>query len=175
MPHSMSRPAKPPAPGSAPSLTILLRSLRNPPLSLSLSSQRPTTSILDLKQAVASELGLGGTEKIRILHNKKPCADSKAVKDLVGEEAKEVEFGVMVIGGVPTPAGGKGDVAMEDAPVAQGESGSVVLESKEFWQDLRGYLDQRVGGEGFAEKVVQVFEKAWKEEIAGRGGERVKR
>lgn len=177
MPHPMRRPTTAPtAPGSAPSFRVSLKSLRNPPLDLPLSSQTPQTSILELKQAVAEHLGLKGTEKIRLLYAKKPCADSKSVKDVVGdgmEEGKEgVEFSVMVMGGLPG-AGGEGkketegsnvDAQMEDAPVAaEGLSGIGVLRSEEFWEDLQGFLMQRVRNQRVAEGTLGMFKDAWRE------------
>ena len=176
MPNPMKRPTttSAPAPGSAPALSVSLKSLRNPPLDMTLPAQTFTTSILDLKQAVAEKIGAENTEKIRLLYKKKPCADSKTIKDVLGEESgKEVEFTVMVLGGV-SAAGEenrresedkeeKTDVAMEDAPVAQGSSGVEVLEGKEFWDDLRGFLLQRVRDQDVAQKAAKMFEEVWRE------------
>ncbi|MCJ1244210.1 hypothetical protein MMC30_001408 [Trapelia coarctata] len=176
MPHPMRRPTTTPtAPGSAPSFRISLKSLRNPPLDLTLSAQTPQTSILELKQAVAEHLGLKGTEKIRLLYAKKPCADSKSVKDVVGDgvsEGKEgPEFSVMVMGGLPGASGeGKeaegenSDAQMEDAPVtAEGSSGVKVLKSEEFWENLKGFLLQRVRSQRVAEETLVMFREAWLE------------
>ena len=184
MPHSMRRPSKPAAaPGSTPSLTVSLKSLRNPPLDLSLSSQSPTTSIHDLKQLVAENIGSVGTDKIRLLYKKKPCPDSKTLKDVIGDDGPaggEVEFSVMVIGGVQTSAGGESsaatapdvssggtgkeeDTKMEDAPVAQGQSGKEVMDSEEFWQDLQGFLVQRIRDQGVAERAFGAFREVWRE------------
>ncbi|MCJ1478305.1 hypothetical protein MMC13_006982 [Lambiella insularis] len=165
MPHPMRRATQSSAPGSAPTLTVSLKSLRNPPLDIVLPGQAPTTSVLELKQAVAEKVGIQGTEKIRLLYRKKPCADSKTVRDVLGGEVgAEVEFSVMVMGGMEEEGKGEGgDVKMEEAPVAQGESGGAVLEKREFWEDLRGFLRQRVRDEGVAGEAVHIFEKAWKE------------
>lgn len=46
-------------------------------------------------------------------------------------------------------------------PVAQGLSGPAVLETEEFWEDLRGYLQQRIRDEKTAEEVVGKFRGAW--------------
>jgi hypothetical protein len=179
----MRRPTTTPtAPGSAPSINISLKSLRNPPLDLTLSSQTPQTSILELKQAIAEHLGLQGTEKIRLLYSKKPCADSKSVKDVVGDgvdEGKEaVEFSVMIMGGLPSGSGdakkeaaeGKADAPMEDAPVtAEGSSGVEVLKSEEFWEDLKGFLMQRVRNQRVAEGTLGLFRDAWQEKANSLG------
>ncbi|MCJ1407706.1 hypothetical protein MMC19_001777 [Ptychographa xylographoides] len=177
MPHPMRRPTKLSAPGSTPAITIILKSLRNPPLDISLIARPLTTSILELKQEVAGKISAQGTEKIRILYNKKPCVDSKTVKDVLGDELSmpnAIEFSVMVIGGVgsgdrpkevPVVQSGEtaGDTKMEDAPtVAQGASGLEVMESQEFWEDLKGYLFQRVRDEDIAEKASKLFQEVWK-------------
>ncbi len=166
----MKRPDKSSAPGTASEVTVSLKSLKNPPLDLSLPGQALSTSILDLKQKVAAELGLGGVEKIRLLFAKKPCSDSKTIKDLIGDsETIKVEISVMIIGGMPQkpsePSSTKTDVPMEDAPVAQGESGLVVLDSAEFWTDLQGFLEQRIRNQEVAEKAKALFAKAWKEQL----------
>ena len=168
MPEPMKRPDKPSAPGSAPAITVSLKSLRNPPLDLSLPAQSLTTSVLDLKQKVVEELGITGTDKVRLLYKKKPCSDSKSIKDVLGDETPvTAEFSVMVIGGVPEKASEPAeDVKMEDAPVAQGESGASVLESGAFWDDLRGFLEQRIRDQAVAKKATSIFEAAWKEKGA---------
>lgn len=91
------------APGSEPSVTVIARSPRNPPLEITLKSQSTTTtSVLDIKQVIASQTGIA-LPKIKLLFNKKPVADTKTIRDILvgGEVPKggEVEFGVMVLGG----------------------------------------------------------------------------
>ncbi len=151
-------------PGSAPTKTITLKSLRNPPLSLSLQSQSLSTSIRELKVAVVKKLGGSvATENIRVLYKKKPCLDSRTVKEIVGEEdvGSEVNFSVMVIGGASgaNQEGGK-------APVSQGLSGEDVLGSEEFWGDLKGFLLQRVRDEGKAGEAWDVFREGWRKRRA---------
>ncbi|KAL8987649.1 MAG: hypothetical protein Q9169_008674 [Polycauliona sp. 2 TL-2023] len=167
------------SPSSPNAITITLRSLKNPPLNLSLPAQQLTTSIHALKQRIAQEINRDSTEGIKILYQRKPCSDAKTVAEVVGDEGKEkgeVEFGVMVVGGVAVAATGadKGsaaggeDVKMEDgkgedAPVAQGQSGEEVLGSAEFWDDLKGWLMQRVRDEGKAEEAWSLFKRGWDE------------
>ena len=128
-------------------------------------------------------------EKIKILYNKKPVPASKkmiadAVDDGVG---KEIEFGVMVIGGAPdqitspdaaptakasepvdeytTPMEGIERVTSPPASMAaegSGPSGAEVLKKPEFWDDLQGFLEQRLRDEGEAGKLRKVFEEAWR-------------
>ena len=134
---------------------------------MTLSSQPITTTVLDLKQRVAEETGIVGTDKIRLLFKKKPCQDSKTIKDLVGDEpAKEAEFSVMIMGGVPAKAAETGNTQegnTEEAPVAQRDSGFTVMQSEEFWDDLKGFLLQRVRDEDVASKAAQIFHTAWKQ------------
>jgi hypothetical protein len=47
------------------------------------------------------------------------------------------------------------------APVAQGLSGEGVLKTEAFWEDLKGYLQQRVRDEGVAGDALGVFRGAW--------------
>lgn len=189
MPHPMRRPSKPAAPGSAPTLTVSLRSIRNPPLDISLSSQPLTTSVLDLKQAVAENIGNTSTENIRLLYKKKPYSDAKSLKDIVGDEVPpggEAEFSVMIMGGAAseekpdTSAATSPDVVMggtgskeeqtkDNAPVAQGMSGEGVLDTEEFWNDLLGFLIQRVRNHQVAEQALKSFKSAWKRSYSHEG------
>jgi len=204
-PHPLppkTTPSAPAAPGSAPispTTTIILKSNRNPALSLTLPDlQLGSTSISQLKDAV--QLALGGptvvnVEKIKILYNKKPIPPSKktVAEAIEGSgDGKDVEFGVMVIGGAPdqvvqSPAveassapGSEAAaaevasaVATEAVPMegiekvtsptpAQGPSGAEVLAQAEFWDDLQGFLEQRLKDESEAVKWRKVFEGAWK-------------
>src|SRR5277367_815932 len=119
MPRPMAKRQKL-APGQERSLTISLKSLRNPPLDVVLTSQSPLTSILDLKIEVSSQSSIP-VDKIRILHKKKPVGDAKVLKDLVGEEETSVEFSVMVMGGAASVK--MEGIAVATTPVAQGPSG----------------------------------------------------
>ncbi|KAK0634536.1 cell-cycle control medial ring component [Bombardia bombarda] len=124
-PRPMSKPhrrgsSSPSAPSStSPStseqhtVAVSVRSLRNPPLDISLPAPLPvaTTSALDVKAAVAAQTGIP-LDKIKLLYNKKPAADSKTLKDLLAQPAggevdssvKSIEFSVMVMGGAATLA-----------------------------------------------------------------------
>ncbi len=86
------------APGQERSVSVLVKSLRNPPLEVALSSQPLNTSVLDVKTAVAKQARIPA-DKIKMLHKKKPVADSKVLKDLVGGDETTVEFSVMIMGG----------------------------------------------------------------------------
>ncbi|KAI1104404.1 cell-cycle control medial ring component-domain-containing protein [Jackrogersella minutella] len=144
------------APGQERSLTVVVKSLRNPPLDIRLTSQTPNTSLLDIKTSVSKDSGIP-VEKMKLLYKKKPSPDSKVLKDLVGEDETNVEFSVMVMGGAAsiknTPA---------NAEAAQGQSGGEVLETKEFWDDLKGFLLQRIRDEKTAGELADTFQAVWK-------------
>jgi ubiquitin-like protein 4 len=146
------------APGQERSVTISLKSIRNPPLDIVLKSQSLLTSILDLKTEVSNQASIP-VDKIKILHKKKPVGDAKVLKDLVGEQETSVEFSVMVMGGAASVK--KDEDAMAAAPVAQGPSGTEVLGTGEFWEDLKGFLTQRLKDQGEGERVYGLFRKAW--------------
>jgi ubiquitin-like protein 4 len=141
------------APGAERSLSVTLRSLRNPPLDITLPSLAGSTSILDLKQAVHERTSIP-VDKLRVLHKKKPVPDSRVLKEVAGEDEKKLELGVMVIGGTAAVRGGEEEVI---PPVV---SGGEEL-GEEFWKDLKGFLVQRVKNEDVGEKAFGVFKKAW--------------
>ncbi|KAI1427554.1 cell-cycle control medial ring component [Xylaria sp. FL1777] len=151
------------APGQERSLVVTVKSLRNPPLDLRLSSQTLNTSILDVKTSVAKETGISG-DKIKILHKKKPIPDSKVLKDLVGEDDTTVEFSVMVMGGAAAAAAAAAAVEKQDIQneVAQGLSGADVLQTQDFWADLKGFLLQRIRDEPLAAELTNTFQETWK-------------
>lgn len=150
------------APGQERSVTVHVKSLRNPPLDIKLTSQPlNTTSVLNIKTAVATQASLL-PEKIKMLHKKKPVADSKVLKDLIGDESETtVEFSVMVMGGAASsPKTEEGSVG-DATPVAQGTSGEAVLETDAFWTDLRGFLLQRIRDEKVTEELFGKFLSSW--------------
>jgi hypothetical protein len=165
------------APGSeksGPTITVSLKNLKSPSSSLQLESQTPTTSIYDLKSAYAAKSG-GDVSKIKLLYNKKPTTDSKTLKDLLGDAAnatKDVEFSVMVMGGgatggkaTPSPAASPAvEIPQPDippTPVAQGSSGAELLKSAAFWDDLKGFLQQRLKDETEAARLASLFKSSW--------------
>jgi len=178
-PSTSASPAPGGTPSSAPAagdaVTVKIRSMRNPPLDLTLPTPQPihTTSVLEVKNAVSTGTGIP-LDKIKLLYAKKPAADSKTLKDLLaGADATEIEFSVMIMGGAATlaaaaeakAAGQKRPaseaVAETEAPVAQGLSGTPVLETEQFWEDLKGFLQQRIRDEKAAEVLLGRFRGAW--------------
>ncbi|KAI6779836.1 uncharacterized protein J7T54_003760 [Emericellopsis cladophorae] len=145
------------APGQERSVKVILKSLRNPPLDIKLSSQPRTTSLLDIKTQVTAQTRIP-TEKIRILYNKKPVPDSKVLKEVIGEEESAVEFAVMVIGGAAAIPAAEADVPA--APTVD-VAGAEALETAAFWDDLRGFLMQRLKDESEAEKLSALFKSSW--------------
>ena len=158
------------APGSEPSISVSLKSLRNPPLDISLPSLPPHTSILDLKTSIEEQTSIP-VAKLRVLWNKKPVPDSRVLKDVLGDGEGEgmgkgkgkLEFSVMVIGGAAAIKKGVGEEETEPV-VAVGESGRELLQGEEFWGDLKGFLVQRLRDEGEGERVWDVFRGAWEKE-----------
>ncbi|KAG6360646.1 hypothetical protein INS49_011711 [Diaporthe citri] len=166
MPKPMSK-AVSLAPGQERSITVRIKSLRNPPLDIRLSSQPLNTSILDVKTSVSTETTIP-VDKIKVLHKKKPVADSKVLKDLLGEDETSVEFSVMVLGGAaaaaspaPNNEDGPAAAAADAASTAQGTSGEAVLQTDAFWTDLRGFLSQRIRDEKITEELFGKFLSSW--------------
>jgi len=149
-----------------PELSITLKNMKSPPHSLTLDSQSLSSSVFDLKQAYGSAFSLP-VDKIKLLHGKKPIADSKTLKDVLGEEGSkkgEAEFGVMVMGGV-VPVAAAAAAETEDAPVpvlakgTQASGGGASLDDK-FWGDLKGFLEQRLKNEAQAQALAVKFKRA---------------
>jgi hypothetical protein len=149
------------APGSTPAektVAVTLKNLKSPSHSLALTNQALSTSVFDLKTAYAAQNPGLAVDKIKLLHSKKPVADSKTLKDILGEAAeaaRDVEFSVMVMGGI---AGAPTTTTLEDGATA---TGTDVLRAKEFWDDLRGFLMQKVQDEGESERLTSLFKVAW--------------
>ena len=147
-------------------VNVTMKSSRNPVMSLSLPMTDLGTSVLQLKEKVAKELKTEGTEKIRLLHKKKPAGDIKTIKELIGEDdvGGELELSVMVMGyKEESTSTGAEDTEMADAevPIAQGPSGEEVLAKEEFWDDLKGWLLQRLRDERKAAEVFEKFKGSW--------------
>ncbi|KAL6720274.1 hypothetical protein ACLMJK_002195 [Lecanora helva] len=148
-----------------PTVTILLKSSKNPVMSLSLPGTDPGISVLQLKERVAKELRIEGTGKIRVLYEKKPASDIKTIKDLVGDDVGgDVELGIMVMGY-------KGETVQKepedsemkdvDGSSVQGSGGTEVLNGEEFWSDLKQWLSHRIRDEAKAGEVFDKFRGSW--------------
>ncbi|KIW68563.1 hypothetical protein PV04_04501 [Phialophora macrospora] len=209
-PPPKTTPTTVPAPGAEPAiptLTLILKSARNPHMTLTLLSIDPTTTTLQaIKEQIQSYLGgpnVVAIEKIKLLWNKKPIPPSKKTipealegSDVVAKGG-EVEIGVMVMGGAPDPPPQAQPLASEASKAAAaattttsppaseklavgettpmegvestkepvqpgGISGEDVLQTSEFWDDLQGFLEQRIRNSEEAVKLRTVFEQAWR-------------
>ncbi|KAL5357065.1 cell-cycle control medial ring component [Aspergillus floccosus] len=165
------------APGSSKSITVRLKSARNPALDFTISNAAlATTSVQDLKDAVQARVvdaqdGAVPVDKIKILYKRKPVA-GKTIAEILSDEpemlsgGKEVEFGVMIMGGAKvveaettTSAPEQQDAAASKAAV--GPSGETLLETEAFWNDLEGFLEQRLKDTEEAAKLRTLFKGAW--------------
>ncbi|UKZ86096.1 uncharacterized protein TrAFT101_001936 [Trichoderma asperellum] len=165
MPTPMSKPSSlaRAAPGQEPSISVSLKSLRNPPLDIALPALPLSTSVLDVKAAVQEQTRIP-IDKMKLLLNKRPVVDSKVLKELRANESdRAIEFSVMVIGGaaaIPPP-----EETVEDVPVstAQADEATVEaeLESEAFWADLKGFLQQRLKAQGKGEELANLFKSSW--------------
>ncbi|KAK7184264.1 hypothetical protein PSPO01_09641 [Paraphaeosphaeria sporulosa] len=171
----------PPQDASSSTLTVPLKPMKPPHPTVTKDAVAPAaTSIYDLKSAYAAQTSIPPA-KIKILYKKKPVTDSKTVAEVVGVDAgTEVEFGVMVLGGAvaggtpvqspPAVAPGEEEKGLAGAvdqgtsktetPGAQGPSGQAVVNA-EFWDDLKGFVVQRIRDEKEGDRMVGVFKSAW--------------
>jgi hypothetical protein len=153
------------APGAERGIDVTVKALRQHPGVKDIDFRLPaqpaaTTSALDIKTAVAEMAGIPAS-RIRLLHGKKPVPDSKVLKEIAGDDENVVAFTVMVLGGgaaAPAPTSSSDTTANVVPPVAPGEPrGTAVLETEEFWSDLKGFLQQRLRDESVAEDLLSKF------------------
>ncbi|EPS35011.1 hypothetical protein PDE_09976 [Penicillium oxalicum 114-2] len=166
------------APGASKSITIKVKSARNPALEFSLpNAPILTTTVQDIKDAVRERVSDAhgnpvALEKIKILYRRKPVPGTgKTVAEMLADEpevlagGKEVEFGTMIIGGakaidaVEPPSE---VVEEQDIPKpAVGPSGAEILKTDAFWTDLQGFLEQRLKDSEEAKRLAVLFKSAW--------------
>jgi hypothetical protein len=180
------------APGSLKSVTVHLKSARNPVLEFAIdNAPLSTTTVHDLREAVRERVLVGdgstnepvSVDKIKILYKKKPVGGSseKTLTEILGDSepeilsgGKKVEFGVMIMGGASvkhtpitteSPAGAAAAItepSVSPPKPAQGPSGSEVLATDSFWADLEGFLEQRIKDQPEAVRLAEIFKHAWK-------------
>jgi hypothetical protein len=106
-------------------------------------------------------------DKIKLLYSKRPVADSKTLKDVLGDGSGQggqaAEFTVMLLGGaVPSVSAPTAEVA--DAPAGTQDATRIPvgkeLETEDFWIDLKGFLIQRLKDEKEGERLAKVFRNA---------------
>ncbi|KAF2680220.1 hypothetical protein K458DRAFT_312325 [Lentithecium fluviatile CBS 122367] len=164
---------------SSSTLAITLKPLKPTSPIVPLSNIDPAkTSVYDLKSSYATSTSLPAS-KIKILYKKKPVTDSKTVAEVIGSDAgTEVEFGVMVMGSAtaggtpvaspPAAVPSEAEKGLADAkyegggavPAAQGLSGKEAVNDA-FWEDLRGFVVQRIRDEKEGDRLVGIFKSAW--------------
>lgn len=160
-------------------LSITLSPLRQTPTSPApvTIAAHSKTSIYDLKAQLATKTGYAA-DKLKILWERKPVTDSKTVTEATGAQSGSLEMGVMYVG-APTSASSSNEgsaadrqpstsdakpvasanTGVDETPVAQGLSGKAVLDSEDFWEDLRGFVVQRVRDQGVADEAVERWRK----------------
>ncbi|KAJ5398302.1 hypothetical protein N7509_006415 [Penicillium cosmopolitanum] len=168
------------APGSSKSINVRVKSARNPALEFIIpNAPISTTTVQDLRDAVRGRVTDAqgnpvALDKIKVLYHRKPVSGTgKTVAEILVDEpemlagGKEVEFGVMIIGGAKTidvaesqPGEETRDVSPPKAAV--GPSGPELLETEAFWDDLQGYLQQRLKDEQEALRLRILFKNACK-------------
>lgn len=165
------------APGASKSVNIKVKSARNPTLEFSITNAPvTTTSVQDLKDAVRERVTDAqgnpvALDKIKILYRRKPIPGTgKTVVEVLADEpemltgGKEVEFGVMIIGGaqVVEAVESQPEAAPEEVPKpAAGPSGEEVLKTDAFWDDLQGFMEQRLKDADEAKRLAVLFKSAW--------------
>ncbi|OOQ88936.1 hypothetical protein PEBR_09911 [Penicillium brasilianum] len=166
------------APGASKSVNIRVKSARNPTLEFSITNAPiTTTSVQDLKDAVRERVTDAqgnpvALDKIKILYRRKPVPGTgKTVAEVLSDEpemltgGKEVEFGVMIIGGaqvVETAESQPEAAAEQDVPKpAVGPSGAELLKTDAFWDDLQGFMEQRLKDADEAKRLAVLFKGAW--------------
>lgn len=166
------------APGASKSVNIKVKSARNPALEFTVSNApATTTTVQDLKDAVRehvtdAEGNAVALEKIKILYRRKPVPGTgKTVAEVLADEpemlagGKEVEFGVMIIGGAVAVEAAESQLEVapeQDVPKpAIGPSGAEVLQTESFWEDLQGFLEQRLKDADEAKRLSVLFKGAW--------------
>ncbi|KAJ5688853.1 hypothetical protein N7462_003245 [Penicillium macrosclerotiorum] len=168
------------APGSSKSITVRIKSSRNPALDFSLpNAPLSTTSVQDLKDAVRERVtDASGNpialDKIKILYQRKPVPGTgKTMAEILADEpgmlagGKEVEFGVMILGGAKAVELSESQpeaTETQNTPpqkAAIGPSGAEVVRTEAFWNDLQGYLEQRLKDEAEAKRLHALFKEVW--------------
>lgn len=156
---------------------------------LSLSDVSLDATVHDIKTQYAQRVGLG-VDKIKLLLNKKPATDLKALRDL--NITKDVDMSAMLMGVASSdqipmtasidstpltsnddkmeidseahhPGSEKAQMQAEEAGTmaAPGNDAKDMLNTTEFWSDLQGFLAQRLRDEGEAARLAILFKSAW--------------
>lgn len=183
--HPFPRRQRPAAGQQPQSVNVTLKALKGSD-QIQLPDQSPNTTVLDLKNHYAQKYSLD-VSKIKVLLNKRPCTDLKTLKDLLSDPLPpQADFSIMLLGGAstsspaPTPAPASPAQQVPDpqtlppdsAPLsehAQAEADIIphahdtatqMLQSDEFWTDLKDFLVQRLRDEDQGERLIRLFRQA---------------
>ncbi|KAK3490905.1 cell-cycle control medial ring component [Neurospora hispaniola] len=136
-----------------------------------LFNKKPVGDVKSLKEVLSGSVPEGGGElelSLMVMGGQATfdSAEAKAAREARLAAKADVNASETKVEVSESP-----EVEMKDAtqeskeaaagPVAQGLSGPAVLETEEFWEDLKGYLQQRIRDEKTAEEVVGRFRGAW--------------
>ena len=94
MANTMQAPSSANAKASTSTVTVILKSTRNPTLELTLPGvDAGTATILDLKGKVVKELGMdeAGRGKVKVLWDRKPVSDAKSIREVMGDPGPGAE------------------------------------------------------------------------------------
>ncbi|KAJ5223248.1 hypothetical protein N7468_007790 [Penicillium chermesinum] len=167
------------APGSSKSITVKVKSARNPVLEFSIpNAPLSTTTVQDLRDAVRERVAdtQGNPvpqDKIKILYHRKPVSGTgKTIAEILADEpemlsgGKEVEFGIMIIGGAKTVDApiAESAASAHEAPAPQPVAGSTsdqILHDESFWNGLQSYLEQQLKDNAEAKRLRSLFKNAW--------------
>ncbi|EGZ70743.1 hypothetical protein NEUTE2DRAFT_92396 [Neurospora tetrasperma FGSC 2509] len=142
-----------------------------------LFNKKPVGDVKSLKEVLSGSVPEGGGElelSLMVMGGQATfdSAEAKAAREARQAAKAEVDVNASETK-VEVEVSESPEVEMKDAtqesgskeaaagPVAQGLSGPAVLETEEFWEDLKGYLQQRIRDEKTAEEVVGKFRGAW--------------
>ncbi|KAL7276190.1 hypothetical protein RUND412_000841 [Rhizina undulata] len=154
-------------PSAVPTATITLKSLRGSTISVSLPETPLTTTVSTLKLRLSTETKFP-IEKLKLLIKGKVLGDLKTLEDVGIKAGEDVTVNVMVMGGTSAAAS-----PAASPPMPQEEEVKEVVEEKRkvlaedsFWQELRGFLNDKLGENSHEspEAVLGVFQNAWKKE-----------
>ncbi|KAI5211056.1 hypothetical protein AUEXF2481DRAFT_656600 [Aureobasidium subglaciale EXF-2481] len=183
--HPFPRRQRPSAGQQSQSVNVSLKPLKGSD-NLDLPNQSINTTVLDLKAQYADKFSLDKT-KIKVLLNKRPCADLKTLKDILADPLPaKADFSIMLLAGASTPSQASTPVPAspvvkpeesqklppDSAPLsehAQAEAEALphahdnaaqMLKSDEFWADLKDFLVQRLRDESQGERLTRLFRQA---------------
>lgn len=140
-----------------------------------LFNKKPVGDVKSLKEVLSGSVPDGGGEielALMVMGGQATfdSAEAKAAREARARQAAKTSETKVEVEVSESPEVEMKDVTQEGeskeeaaaaGPVAQGLSGPAVLETEEFWEDLKGYLQQRIRDEKTAEEVVGKFRGAW--------------